>query len=51
MNKLFKVNNGGERIDGRTNSGWGRRPPFIGPLKSNRYVLFPHNRYYRFGKR
>jgi hypothetical protein len=30
---------------------WRRRPPFIGASKSNRYVLFLHNRYYRMWER
>ena len=39
--KLKKVNNGGENLLRTVGDKGGRRPPFIGPHESNRYVQIP----------
>jgi hypothetical protein len=40
-----------EREGEEIKPSWGRRSPFIGSPKSNRYLQIPHNRYYRLGKK
>ena len=42
VSKLEEGQQWGKNMSSKDKVHWGRRPPFIGPPESNRYVLSPH---------